>query len=162
MHRELPTRGAVPRRPLTTAEGHRLTIGLSDSFISRIGDNWYRNSCILALDITSTGLRINDILQLRHSDLIWSHESLRLSLWIANRKKDRFSTRVSWLIEYGVANTPDQFDGIVVVRLLWEFVQPAIQTTHGSPARTNTGIFISSASTNSHITYDTMPADGTR
>lgn len=115
MHRELPTRGATPRRPLTTNERHQI-ISLSETFINRRGDNWHRNCCILALDI-STGLRINAILKLRHSELRWSHDLLRLALWLVDGKKDHFSTG-AWSIEY-VANLQDQSDRIV---RLWEFI----------------------------------------
>ena len=143
MHRELPTRGAVARRPLTREEGLQV-ISLSESLADRKGDNWHRNTCILALDIT-TGLRINDILQLRHSDLKWSHGPLRLSLWLVDGKKDRFSEG-AWSIEY-IAALHSYTDGIT---RLWEFTQ----SFTGPPSE----YLFKSSATNSYVTYDSMLA----
>ena len=70
MHRDLPKLGNKPRRALTTKEG-ALLLTLSDARITSPGAHWHRNSTILALDLC-TGLRVNDVLSLRHCNLIWS------------------------------------------------------------------------------------------
>ena len=138
LHRELPKQGNVARRPLEQIEGkHLLTI--CDSRRKCPGDNWHRNSTILALDL-DTGRRIKDILCLRHSDLKWEYHPLRLTLWICDEKKDKFSNG-QWSIEYPRGAN----DGIL---RLWQFTQLHTDSQND---------FIFKSSTNNHhISYDSM------
>ena len=138
LHRELPKQGNVARRPLEQIEGNHL-LTICDSRKKCPGDNWDRNSTILALDL-DTGRRINDILCLRHSDLKWQYHPLRLTLWIRDEKKDKFSNG-QWSIEYQRGIN----DGIL---RLWQFTQLHTESQ-------NDFVFKSSVS-NNHISYDSM------
>ena len=142
MHRDLPKQGNKPRRALTTKEGAQL-LTLSDARITSSGDHWYRNSTILALDMC-TGLRVNDILSLRHCDLIWSFNPLQVTIWITDGKKDTFSDGAKSII-YLVADSRDPNDGISRLRVF---------TLHhkGNP----TDFIFNSLNKESHISYDSM------
>ena len=141
MHRVLPKQGNKARRPLTTKEGAQL-LTLSDARIKSSGDHWHRNSTILALDLC-TGLRISDILSLRHGDLKWFSNPLQVSMWIADGKKDTFSDGAQ-SIRY-IADLKDPNDGIY---RLWHFTR----RLKGIPS----DFIFKSFNKESHISYDSM------
>ena len=97
MHRELPIKGNPARRALTSVEQEKMTF-LADGKIKTPGDVWHRNVTLLCLDLT-TALRIGDVLRLKHNDLTWCHNPLRLKIWLADGKKDKWSSG-SWSNEY--------------------------------------------------------------
>ena len=98
MHRELvPIKGNPARRALTSVEQEKMTF-LADRKIKTPGDVWHRNVTLLCLDLT-TALRIGDVLRLKHNDLTWCHNPLRLKIWLADGKKDKWSSG-SWSNEY--------------------------------------------------------------
>ena len=97
MKRTLPKKGNPARRALSGEEGN-LLIASSDAKSKRRGDHWDRNSTILSVDLT-TALRINDVLSLRHCDLLWEFNPLKLTMWLVDGKKDQFSNGV-WSVKH--------------------------------------------------------------
>ena len=89
MLRELPKIGNPARRPFEDLETKTL-LDLGSSRIIRPGDHWDRNTTILAIAL-ATALRIQDVLRLRYIDLTWQYQPLRLTMWLTDGKKDRFS-----------------------------------------------------------------------
>ena len=141
MHRDLPKQGNKARRALTTKEGAQL-LTLSDARIKSSGDHWHRNSTILALDLC-TGLRISDILSLRHGDLKWFSNPLQVTIWIADGKKDTFSDGAQSILY--IADNKDPNDGIC---RLWDFTR----RLKGIPSE----FIFKSFNKESHISYDSM------
>ena len=92
-----PVKGNPARRALTFTEQKNM-ISLADGKIKIPGDVWHRNATLLCLDLT-TALRIGDVLCLKHCDLTWNHNSLRLKIWLMDGKKDKWSSGM-WSNEY--------------------------------------------------------------
>ena len=65
-----------------------------------------------------TGLRISDILSLRHGDLKWFSNPLQVTIWIADGKKDTFSDGAQSILY--IADNKDPNDGIC---RLWDFTR---------------------------------------
>ena len=142
MNRVLPNIGNPSRRHLEDPETKSL-LTLVSTRIIRPGDNWDRNATILALALT-TALRIQDVLRLRYSNLFWRYQPLRLTMWLADGKKDRMS-KGKLSTEY-TQDSNNIHDGIIK---LWYFTQV-------NKDKPKTDYVFKSTTHDTHISYDSM------
>ena len=144
IHRDLPNKGNPARRPFSTQEADKI-IQYCRDHSKTPGDVWDRNGTLIALDL-STALRIDDMLSLKYEDLRWQQNPIRLSVWIADGKTDKFSVG-KWTTEFLQYSTEFN-DGLHRLR---EFVTRTKEATGY--------IFRSQGQEHdpaSHVTYDTM------